>query len=793
MNPHTPVTSESSENLAHILDDYLAALQEGRAVGEDELLARHPEHANELRECLASLEFIRRAHVRPPQVERETAAVAVPAVGTLGDFRLIREVGRGGMGVVYEAEQLSLGRLVALKVLPFAATLDPKQLQRFKNEAQAAAHLHHTNIVPVHAVGCERGVHYYAMQYIAGRTLAAMIHDLRRQAGKELPAPQPVSDPTGPAPTPSTRRPTAAATTERSDPGFFRTVARLGVQAAEALEHAHQVGILHRDIKPGNLLVDVAGHLWVTDFGLAQMPTDVNLTLTGDLVGTLRYMSPEQARARPGLLDHRTDVYSLGVTLYELATLEPAFSGRDRQELLRQITTEEPRAPRRVNPAVPVELETIILKAMDKAPADRYPTARELAEDLDRFLRDEPIRGRRPTVIHQLRKWTRRNWGVVCTGLVAAAVLLVTLAIGSTVAAFRLNEAWKAADDKADELSRHVAQKEDELARLNEASCLIQNSRSSIDKFMLREAHDDLNRAVALRPDLTLTWFARGDFLMRMGLWDLAAADYAAAFRLQEPTTPRHWACYLMLSRYVGDDAAHTQYARRLPQRFPPGLPYTKYDNELVRTCALAPVPDQDLDWLLKVADKTLAHELVSWNRTAKALALYRVGEFKQAIAIAEFLLYHDHEWSKLANCYLILALARNRMGKAEEARLALAAAERILEKGRAWQEKAAVGATPSYWFDWLEGEILHREAMQDIEARKPPDDPRAWYFRGRAFAVIGKTQEAADSYRRARELAKGRPTPLPDEVWPVRSIRIRGLRPTAAPPPKNPTTQSGS
>src|SRR5262249_5589411 len=163
------------------------------------------------------------------------------------------------------------------------------------------------------------------------------------------------------------------------NPTVFRKVAQLGVQAAEALEHAHQLGILHRDIKPGNLLVDAAGHLWVTDFGLAQLPGDVNLTLTGDLVGTLRYMSPEQATAQRGALDHRTDIYSLGATLYELATLEPAFAGRDRHALLRQIATEEPRPPGRLNPAIPTELETIILKAMDKSPGDRYQTAQELA------------------------------------------------------------------------------------------------------------------------------------------------------------------------------------------------------------------------------------------------------------------------------------------------------------------------------------------------------------------------------------------------------------------------------
>ena len=246
-----------------------------------------------------------------------------PALAELGDYRLVRELGRGGMGIVYEAEQVSLGRRVALKVLPFAAALDPSQLRRFQTEAHAAAQLHHTNIVPVFSVGCERGVYYYAMQFIDGRTLAQVVLDQQR-------AVPPGHEPSWPHSGPS-----ALGTT--SDRARFRLVAELGIQAAEALDHAHRLGIVHRDIKPANLLLDVRGNLWITDFGLARLQDEAGLTLTGDLLGTLRYMSPEQALAHRGAVDHRTDIYALGVTLYELLTLRPAMAGTDRQELLRRI------------------------------------------------------------------------------------------------------------------------------------------------------------------------------------------------------------------------------------------------------------------------------------------------------------------------------------------------------------------------------------------------------------------------------------------------------------------------
>jgi serine/threonine protein kinase/Tfp pilus assembly protein PilF len=464
--------SEREQRFGEIAFAYLRAAEEGRRPAREEWLARYPEFAEELAGFLDNQQAVDRvaAPLReiagaasPPAAltsRPDAAAGDWPAPDQLGGFRLLREVGRGGMGIVFEAEQESLGRRVALKVLPFAAAMDPRHLQRFKNEAQAAAQLHHTNIVPVHYVGCERGVHFYAMQFIEGRTLAAVIAELRQQTGPQKadqdsrpeglsavaealasghlapPSADPqqttayAPPPVVPArPSPETT-PRAGLSTEHSikDRAFFRGVAQLGIQAAEALDHAHQQGVVHRDIKPANLLVDGQGKVWVTDFGLAQIQSDTRLTRTGDLVGTLRYMSPEQALAKRVVVDHRTDIYSLGATLYELLTLEPACTGSDRQELLRQIAFEEPARPRRLNRAVPAELETIVLKALEKNPVERYGTAQELADDLRRFLDGRLIRARRPTLWQRARKWAGRHRYLVGSAAAVLALAVIMLA-----------------------------------------------------------------------------------------------------------------------------------------------------------------------------------------------------------------------------------------------------------------------------------------------------------------------------------------------------------------------------
>ena len=450
-----PARQLDDPRVVEALDEYLAALEAGKKPDRQEFLSRHSTIADALAECLEGIEALHQAgsSSQPSAGGSLTGAAGLQDGTPLGDYRLLREIGRGGMGIVYEAEQLSLGRRIALKVLPFALTLDPRQLQRFKNEARAAAQLHHQHIVPVYAVGSERGVHFYAMQYIEGQSLAEVIRDLRQQAapfrlargessqarpghddstGTYVPQEEADSAVSAPPRTAETVKSISALATSYSTDsrGFYRTVARLGIQAAEALEHAHEYGVIHRDIKPGNLMVDAHGHLWITDFGLAQFQTDAGLTQSGDLLGTLRYMSPEQASGQRISIDHRTDVYSLGATLYELLTLRPPFEGNNRQTLLHQILNDEPKPLRTFQKSIPVELETILLKALAKSPGERYATAREFADDLSRFLQDKPIQARRATTVQRLRKWARRHpsifWAVVVLCLFTVAGSLIS-------------------------------------------------------------------------------------------------------------------------------------------------------------------------------------------------------------------------------------------------------------------------------------------------------------------------------------------------------------------------------
>lgn len=372
---------EQAAELADILENYLADLEAGRSPDRAALLARHPQWAGPLEEALAGLEFIRGA---------ATAKETVPV--QLGDFRILREIGRGGMGVVYEAEQVSLRRRVALKVLRFGGVADTVAMQRFQREAETVGRLHHTNIVPIFAIGADEGVRYFAMQFIEGRDLGRVARDMREPESGGL---------------------------------DFRRIADWGLQAAEALAHAHQRGVIHRDIKPSNLILDPDNRIWLTDFGLARRMDDVSLSLTGALLGTPRYMSPEQAASTRLPIDHRTDLYSLGATLYELVTGRPIFEATSPHEVISQILHTDPRPPRSLAPTLPRDLETIVLKCLAKEASRRYPTAQALAEDLRAFVAGRPIAARRPRVLERTLRWARQHRRLVGTAAVSGVVSVV--------------------------------------------------------------------------------------------------------------------------------------------------------------------------------------------------------------------------------------------------------------------------------------------------------------------------------------------------------------------------------
>jgi WD40 repeat protein/serine/threonine protein kinase len=434
-------------------------------VSPSEYADRYPELADLILEAFPALEVME--GLKPgsadgtASVDERAEAVSFPQVKQLGEYRILREIGHGGMGVVYEALQESLGRRVALKILPFHGRVDPVQIERFRLESRSAARLHHGNIVPVYGVGEHEGIYYYAMQYIQGHGLDVILGDLKRlkngvvdekfldvsgsvavarslltgrfESGRQSGAdPSPVRTlADGHADRSGAAQPVAASSSVLSrstETGFYRTVARVGVQVAQALAHAHGQGVLHRDIKPSNLLLDIAGHVWVTDFGLAKLEGSEGPTQTGDILGTLRYMAPERFE---GWSDRRGDIYGLGMTLYEMLTLRPAFDAATRAKLIEQVIHEPPPPPRKLDRQISRDLETIVLKAIAKEPAERYATAEAMGADLEHYLADRPIVARRSSLPERAWRWCRRN--KAAAALLAASGITVLSLFGVAV------------------------------------------------------------------------------------------------------------------------------------------------------------------------------------------------------------------------------------------------------------------------------------------------------------------------------------------------------------------------
>jgi WD40 repeat protein/serine/threonine protein kinase/tetratricopeptide (TPR) repeat protein len=490
-----PDPSSEINPLDELAEEFVERYRRGERPPLTEYIERHPGLADEIRDLFPGLVLMEGIR---PEAGEATGGYIVRSTSTqlerLGDYRILREVARGGMGIVYEAEQVSLGRHVALKVLPQGLLMDSKAKRRFEREAKSAARLHHTNIVPVFGVGEQDGLPYYVMQFIQGLGLDEVLDELKKlqlanpksgtvAAGGELrvstremsavhvarslltgdfqrpfgePEPEdeamaptkPQAPPEDP-PAPTIPRMSGSSDTFRLSsssvmlPGqsrdnsksknrkqtYWQSVAHIGVQVADALEYAHKQGILHRDIKPSNLLLDTQGTVWVTDFGLAKTDDRQNLTHTGDILGTLRYMPPEAFEAKT---DARSDVYSLGLTLYEMLAFRPAFDEKERNRLVKQVTTQEAERLTNLNRQVPQDLDTIIHKSIEKDPKLRYATAAAFAADLQRFIDDEPIEARRTSRLERCWRWCRHNPAIA--GLAASVVFCLML--GTAVASY---------------------------------------------------------------------------------------------------------------------------------------------------------------------------------------------------------------------------------------------------------------------------------------------------------------------------------------------------------------------
>lgn len=384
---------DDDDLLDAVVEEFTANCRTGATPQPAEFAARYPRIAEQLNELLPTIAAIEQT--KSSSDSSLIQGLRGNAPERLGDYRIVREIGRGGMGVVYEAVQESLGRTVALKVLPQQMLADPKRVERFEQEARIAARLHHTNIVPVFGVGFDEGLHYYVMQRIQGEGWdRRLLH--------------------------STTKPTA------------QEAARIGRDAARALQQAHDEGTLHRDVKPGNILIDDHEHVWLTDFGLAQI-LESDVTATAHVAGTLRYLPPERLH---GVSDARGDVYSLGVALFEAVGGRPPFEARSNVELMRLIAHGEPARLRKIDPSIPRDFETIVAKATAREPRDRYVSAAAMADDLERFLQGLPIRAREFGALERGWRWCRRN-RLTATALASAVAALVLLAAVSTIGYWR--------------------------------------------------------------------------------------------------------------------------------------------------------------------------------------------------------------------------------------------------------------------------------------------------------------------------------------------------------------------
>jgi serine/threonine protein kinase len=537
----------------------------------------------------------------------------------LGDFEIVRELGRGGMGIVYEARQVSLNRKVALKVLSGSLGLTTKAVIRFQREAEAAAKLHHTNIVPIYATGEQDGAHYYAMELIEGPGLDQVIAQMRetqKPASKEggpaaaspsastasgTPFPVDWVSRTMNFPSPDAATSTASGThslsssTLSSGTGYFDTVARLVAEVADALDYAHAQGVIHRDIKPSNLLLSPVGRLSMNDFGLARMLEQPGMTVSGEFVGSPMYMSPEQIAVGRAPLDHRTDIYSLGATLYEMLTLQPPFQGVRRDQVIAQIIGKEPKPPRSINRKVPQDLETICLKMMEKDPDKRYQTAGSVAEDLRRYVNRFAISARRIGLVGRVVRWAKRNRA---TAAALCGLLLLGLVAG--IFAYREHQGQQQAREE--------------------------KRQHAVERAMLIAMSGDLKGAEKAIEEAEVLGASPGSVRMIRGLLAIHRGDSRQAIEHLEQAVkllPRSVAAYALLAQAYSADGQWDTYESVFLD-FIEKLPAVTAEDYLFKgsaESAIHPVHGlEDLDEAIRRGDSTIARVLRAYARAGAAL-----------------------------------------------------------------------------------------------------------------------------------------------------------------------------
>jgi serine/threonine-protein kinase len=686
MQANTTDTPAREDRLGDVLATLLEAQECGASPPPAEWLNRYPEFAAELGEFFTSQDRLRTVAEPLREVFRvdpaPTPGPSCEAAGQwFGDYELLEEIGRGGMGVVYRARQKRPDRMVALKVVRTGPDSTAEAMRRFRNEADIAGQLDHPNIVPVHEVGEHEGRVFFSMKLIAGGNLAGQLDRFRDNP---------------------------------------RSVAALMATVARAVHHAHQRGVLHRDLKPSNILLDTSGHPYVTDFGLARrLEVDSSLTQSGALVGTPSYMAPEQASGHKPVLTTATDVYGLGAVLYALLTGRPPFQAETVLDTMLLVREREPEPPSRLNRAVDPDLETICLKCLRKDPEGRYRSAEAVAEDLDCWLRGEPITARPLTRTVRAWRWCRRNpvvAGLTGTAIVLGIALIVGLAVSNWLLARKqaeTDEQWRRAEaerqraqqnlDKAfnfmfDILAQLRRKDLDDVPRIHEIrQALIDHGLQYYQNSIRPESKQPADRFETARAYVALgtLYEARGDLAEAVRAREKAAALFEA-LAAEYPSDPWYLGQVghtynnlgLHLAR-MGMDQAAVEHFRRAAQAFEHHsllFPKGSGSNNLAWMLTTCPAKEvRDPARAVQLAQHAVAlapDDANCWNTLG--CSHYYAGNWRHAINACEKSIEKCPPGKADPTNWFLLAMAHWKLGEKEQAR-------RLYEKGARWTESKGI------------------------------------------------------------------------------------------------------